>query len=201
MYTDPKAEQHSSEGGLRYHGVGNYPWLSVCIRGPLPGRSAARHSLFVHLRIPMRCVGSHSKANPFIGLMALVMLLLGCARPECQNTNPVFDQHAPGSEVYTEELLDQLQKRDPNDVRWWVDTYEGRNGAVFIHFFVQGGDLCAKAVMTIPPDREKKHREKKGNWKNGFGAHGAEVIGLKYDVVRTDGKTELVFRGWDRMID
>jgi hypothetical protein len=134
-------------------------------------------------------------------LLLLATALNACARPECHNTNPVFDQHAPESEVYKEELIGRLQKLEADDLRWWVDTYEGRDGEVFVHFFVQGGDLCAKAVMTVLPDLGKRSYRKKGNWKNGYGAHGAEVIGLKYDVVRKSGNTELVYHGWDRMID
>jgi hypothetical protein len=130
-----------------------------------------------------------------------VVLLSAGARPECHNTNPVFDQHSPYSKIYKDELIAQLTTVSKEDVRYWIDTYEGLDGEVFIHLFVQGGDLCAKAVLTIPPEREKKLHAKKGNWKHGYGSRGAEVIGLKYDVVQTSEKTELIFRGWDRMID
>lgn len=134
-------------------------------------------------------------------LLILAALLSACARPECHNTNPVFDQHSPYSKAYQDELLAQLQRLDPDEVRYWIDTYEGLDGQKLVHFYVQGGDLCAKAIMTIPPDPNKRWPEKKGNWKNGLGSRGAEVLGLKYDVLQTSEKTELVFRGWERMID
>ncbi len=128
-------------------------------------------------------------------------LLSACARPECRNTNAVFEQHSPYSKVYKDELVAQLKTIDSSDVRYWIDTYEGLDGEVFLHVFVQGGDLCAKAVLTVPPEKSGRLYEKKGNWKHGHGCRGAEVIGLEYDVIQTDGTTELIYRGRERIID
>jgi hypothetical protein len=141
------------------------------------------------------------KLRVALRLLVVAVLLNACSRPECHNTNPVFDQNSPYSKVYKDELIAQLKTVSKEDVRYWIDTYEGRNGEVFLHLFVQGGDLCAKAVLTIPPERDEKLHQKKGNWKHGYGSRGAEVIGLKYDMVQTSETTELIFQGWDGMID
>ncbi len=156
---------------------------------------------FAHLRSVMPGAAIPLKLRVALGLLGVVVLLNACSRPECRNTNPVFDQHSPYSKAYKDELLARLKTVGSDDPRWWIDTYEGREGKVFLHVFVQGDELCATAVFTVPPEEAGKLHEKKGNWKHGYGYSGAEVIGMKYDIVQTEGMTELIYRGRERVID
>lgn len=164
------------------------------------GRGSIRCLDPLHLRTGMNPQDMMKKPILF-GLLATIVLLSACARPECHNTNPVFDRHAPYSKVYKDELVAQLKTMDSAEVRYWIDTYEGLDGKVLLHVFVQGGDLCAKAVLVVPPELAGRMYEKQGAWKHGFGYHGAEVIGLRYDVVQTTTSTEMVYRGRERVID
>jgi hypothetical protein len=129
-----------------------------------------------------------------------LLLLCACNRPECQNTNPVFEQNKIDSKAYLEELVKEIGKRDPKDLRYWMDVWEVRDHQKYMIVHVQGDGLCAKAFLTIPPDEAKdtdlaKDRQFAGGWR------GAEIVDLEFDVVQEGAGPVLLFRGYDHMID
>lgn len=139
---------------------------------------------------------------PRIAFLASVVLagaLVGCDRPECTNTNPIFEQEAPGSVRYNEELLAQVDRLGPDGVRYWIDTWEDLDGEQFLWVYVQGDGLCAKAVLELHGEDRSEGMTR--NSKNAGGSHGAEVIGLHYAVERSPGRTVLVYEGRERIID
>jgi hypothetical protein len=138
--------------------------------------------------------------NKIAVLVAGLLLLCACDRPECQNTNPVFDQHSIDSQAYLQELVKEIAKRDPDDLTYWMYNWEVRDYAQYMIVNVQGDGLCAQAFLTLPPDKPAYKGPKKDHSSAG-GARGAQIIGLEYQVLQTNAGTVLLFQKYDDMID
>ena len=123
--------------------------------------------------------------------------LMSCDRPECNNQNPVFDSEMPTSQAYQTELAEQLESYSKDDLRYWLKSYEAINGEEYLHFNVQGGDLCAIMVLEMPHwDRIEFIRERKA-----VGSRGAEFTNLQYQVVRDSLGTHFIYQSHGRIID
>jgi hypothetical protein len=138
---------------------------------------------------------NYSTARIF-GIAILILATVSCDRPECQNTNPIFDRFTPAQEEYKLELVKQVKGRE-SKLRYWLDRYEEKNNREYLMVFIQGDSLCAKAEILIE------------NWEGiegirrvkGKGYSGAELAGFKYDVHFQSERTTFSYRGVDRIVD
>ena len=137
-------------------------------------------------------------------LMALALagalLVSACDRPECRNTNPVFDQNSIDSKAYLEELVKEMAKRDPKDLTYWMYNWEVRDYKQYMIVNVQGDGLCAQAFLTLPADKPAYKGPKK-DYSSAGGSRGAQIVGLEYQVVHSAEGPVLLFEKYDDMID
>jgi len=127
----------------------------------------------------------------------VTFLIAGCDRPECTNTNPVFDKFAPNTEEYKTELAIQLSLVDKGKLAFWFSEYEERGGREYFYFDVQGDDLCAKIVLEPgQSDTFSELRKKKG-----VSFRGAEFVGLRFDILRDTSGITFIMKDFDRIID
>jgi len=134
----------------------------------------------------------------FTMLITIPIALLSCNRPECTNTNPVFDQYTPSSPEYKAELAAQLRNANPNDLRYWLDKYVEDSGNEYLQFHIQGADLCASGLMKVETWNDKIANIKKVK---GMSYGGAEFRGLRFTIEGEGENTELVYKDFDRLID
>lgn len=135
--------------------------------------------------------------NTICILLLSALFIASCDRPDCENTNPVFDDNSPDSRVYKNELVSQLKSLDEGKLTFWLKSYEEINGSEYLYFYVQGDGLCAVMEMTMENwDGLELVREKKG-----VSYRGAEFRGLKYEVKLSDEETQFIYRSHDRIID
>lgn len=125
------------------------------------------------------------------------LLFISCDRPECTNINPVFEANLPESSEYKTELATRLDKNS-NNLTYWFDRYEEKDSRQYIHAFVQGDSLCAKAVILLQNPNEKLDGIIKAK---GGGYHGAELDGLEFATVKKAGETIFVYKNLNRIID
>src|SRR5687767_10395054 len=127
----------------------------------------------------------------------LLILMFSCDRPECKNSNPVFDAYAPDTKEYKDELVRHLQKVDNKDLSYWLDKYESRNKKDYILVYIQGEELCAKGSILVN-DWKKLEGIKRTQ---GKGYEGAELKGLKIDIEKNSLHTELILKDIDHVVD
>ena len=135
---------------------------------------------------------------PFLLLVILQISTLGCDRPACKNTNPVFETHSPDTKAYKDELIRQLSKADRSKLSYWMNAYRKYGNAVYIWANVQGDGLCAQIMMTVK-DSDKGIKgilQTKGR-----GYRGAELKDLRFDVYQDSAKTEFIFKEISGLID
>lgn len=126
-----------------------------------------------------------------------MFLALACDRPDCTNTNPVFDQNTPESKEYKDELINELKRADESEITYWLKSYEEKYGREYLIFNVQGDGICAVMEINLTKwDGLEDLREKKG-----VSYRGAQFTGLEYEVRRTDYETQFIFSGYERIID
>ena len=132
-----------------------------------------------------------------ISLLALFVLMFSCDRSECKNENNIFNEFAPDSKEYREELARQLQKMDAMDLTYWFDQYELKGDKEYINIHIQGNDLCAKGVVLV---EEWKGLEGIRKTK-GVGYRGAQLKGFEVDIIENSSGIELMFKDIDYIID
>lgn len=134
----------------------------------------------------------------YIALLSLILIISSCGndKPECHNYNPRFERYGPKSNEYKAELARQLQLRNFQNIRYFIDKYEEIDGKPFMTVDIIGDELCAKAYIDIKnPNKMQKFKNVKG-----ISYSGAELAGFQYKIDTVDGKILFLFEE-GRVID
>ena len=139
------------------------------------------------------------KSKPNLILMLLLMILTAesCDRPNCENTNPIFNQYDMNSEEYTTELLSQIKEIGQDNLTYWFSSYEEENGNEYIMVHIQNDSLCAKGMIKVDNWGEIEGIKRT----KGKGYVGAELRGLTFTIEKDSSKTEFVYKDLARIID
>ena len=133
----------------------------------------------------------------YLLLLCLLVLITACDRPGCKSTNPVFNNYEPTSEVYKAELAKELNATDAG-LDYHLASYHETGSFPYMIVYVQGGDICAKAMVTI----EKHDEDIAAIIKTkGEGYVGAELAGLKLAIVQQPGETQFLYKGMEYVLD
>ncbi len=124
--------------------------------------------------------------------------MLSCNRPQCNNTNPVFENNLPASPIYKNELAKQLEQQNNDGLTYWFKSYEERNGKTYLQFYVQNDSVCAVADVLVRQWDDKLAEIKQTK---GMGYVGAEITGLQFTVEQHGDSTEFVYQSLSRIID
>ena len=130
-------------------------------------------------------------------LLVFVFGFISCDRPNCTNTNQVFESNNPESKHYKDELVKQLKNIDQTKLRYWLQKYEERNGKEFLHFNIQSDGLCAIIVLRMSTWEKLENLRKK----KGASYRGAEFVNLKFETQTNDSSTQFIYKSFDRIID
>lgn len=134
--------------------------------------------------------------------MLLTLILLGtfssaCDRPECTNTNLIFEQNEPNSQIYKNELAQQLNVVDRNKLRYWLKKYEKQDAVEYLYFNIQGDSLCAEMMLTV----NEWERLEGVQQKRGHSYIGAEFTRLEFDIQQDTLQTAFIYQNFGRIID
>lgn len=124
-----------------------------------------------------------------ISVLVVTTLLFSCNKPNCANTNPVFDKYPPQANEYKAELIKQLNSTDRKKISYWIDGDTVINGAAYMRMFLQGGGLCARGVFDITNAKGLNNFKKV----KGVGYSGGELKGFKYTIDSAGGNYRFVF--------
>jgi hypothetical protein len=132
-----------------------------------------------------------------IYLFTLLVCLLSCDRPECTNTNEIFDTFDPHAKEYREELANQLQTTADGDLTYWFDRYELYTNREYIVVHVQADELCANATVVVEHWEGIEEIKKT----KGQGYRGAQLVGFEMGTRKTSRGIEFIFNDIDQIID
>jgi len=128
--------------------------------------------------------------------LILLCLSIGCNRPNCKNTNTVFEKFSPESSEYKLELNKQIGVIGFENLNYWFDRYLKRNNKEYIEIYVQNDSVCAKAILEV-----KDWSKLKGLRKEVNGFSGAKLIGLKMRTERVGDKVDFIYEDIDKIED
>jgi len=129
----------------------------------------------------------------FISLFSVLGFLLfitSCDRPACKNTNKIFDNYAPDTKEYKDELVVQLSKVDKSKLTYWVDFYQKNNNAEYIHAHIQSKEICATIILTVNESTKGIEELLKNK---GGGYAGAQLEDLKFHIMQDGIATAFIF--------
>ena len=130
-------------------------------------------------------------------LSSFVFLFASCDRPECKNTNPIFDSNGVETNIYKKELIKEIERIGKENLTYWLSEYSEQNGQEYITVHIQGAGLCAKGTIRVT------------DWKNmngikktkGKGYHGSELRDLNFDAISEGDSITFVFKNLGAIID
>ena len=126
-----------------------------------------------------------------------MVLFFACGRPDCKNTNPVFDTYAPNTQEYKTELASRLETIDRNRLTYWFSQYVESDGEEQLYFHIQGDGLCAQMVLNVEQwEKLKVLRQKKG-----LSFRGAEFTNLQFDIRNDSLGTEFILKDFTKILD
>jgi hypothetical protein len=64
----------------------------------------------------------------YVILLLVLLIQISCDRPKCTNNNLVFEENTPDSNIYKDELINQLSLIDKTELTYWLQDYENING-------------------------------------------------------------------------
>ena len=138
-----------------------------------------------------------AKINLFILLISLTSVFIACDRPECKNTNPVFDKYSPDTREYKAELVKQLETVDNSTLTYWFKDYVESDGQELLYFNIQGEGLCAVIVLHVDDwGKLKELRQMKGDT-----FRGAEFKNLTFNTQQDSTNIKFLFKDYSRIID
>ncbi len=129
--------------------------------------------------------------------LAIMLLFAGCDRPNCKNSNPIFEEYAPETEIYKTELANSLMGANKSKLRFWFDDIKEFNGRKLLLFNVQNDKLCAIMAMEFEPMEKLQFIIEK----NGKSFHGAEFKNLKFQIQNDSSTTRFILKDFDEIID
>ncbi len=137
------------------------------------------------------------KINLILVISLMILIVVSCNRPNCENKNLIFDKYDIDSEEYKTELLNQIEKYGQKNLTYWFDSYIKENGNEYIIVNIQNHALCAKGKIQVN-DWNKIEGIKTTQ---GKGYVGAKLKGLTFDVEKKSNKTELIYKDINRIVD
>lgn len=135
--------------------------------------------------------------KPFLIMLAMVIVLVSCDRPECVNSNEVLSKNYFDSENYKRELSRLLKESEASAVDYWFDMYIKKGLDEYIDVHVQSDQICAEAHILVTDWTKLKGIRETG----GLGYHGAKLKGLKFDIKQDSLHTEFIYKDIDTVID
>ena len=137
-------------------------------------------------------------ANRVLMMSSIIFMLLSCDRPKCNNSNVVFDENEPQSEIYKKELAKQINILGSENLRYWLKSYEKEDFVEYMLIYVQNDSLCAIMQLNVHKwDKKIKHIQER----KGVGRRGAELDGLKFTTINRNDSVSFVYKYLTRIID
>ena len=133
-----------------------------------------------------------------ITAFTLLLFIVSCDRPECTNTNKVFDNFTPEAREYKDELIKQLEKTNKSELRFWLKNCKEMNGSQFINVNIQSEKICAEMELIIASSEKGIDEILKTK---GEGYLGAELKNLKFEIKKDSSSTEFIFEEISEIID
>jgi hypothetical protein len=133
-----------------------------------------------------------------ITIFCVWAVITSCDKPECENSNPVFDKYFPETREYKNELINRLKRVDRSKLSYVLDKYEEEDSSQYLHVFIRGDGLCAKGVILVNNWDDKLEGIRKAK---GIGYSGAELVNLRFDIHQDSARTEFIYQSIDAVID
>jgi hypothetical protein len=137
------------------------------------------------------------KVKSILILSTLIIFLASCDRPDCKNTNSVFDSNGLETNVYKQELIQEMDRIGKSNLTYWLSSYTEQNEKEFITVNIQGDGLCAKGLLQV------------NDWKNiegikrtkGVSYRGAQLKGLTFDIITNGESIDFIYNSIERIVD
>lgn len=135
--------------------------------------------------------------NNFVLILLVGVSFAACDRPECQNTNPVFNSFSSDKQEYKKELVHQLSELPANSLRFWLKDFKLISAKEILVFYVQGDGLCAEMELEVKDWTGMENLKEQ----QGESYRGAEFKNLQYLIQKDNEDISFILNGFTHIID
>ena len=143
-------------------------------------------------------------------VVLLIFIFTSCENVgHCENQNPIFQQFEPNSKEYKNELIQKLESIGVNNVKFIITGCGNQEefaevsrrepkckDALYVR--LEGNSLCAFATLLI----NKRDRHILDIFETeSFGYRGAEIKGLRLEIINDSINPKLIYHGMDGIRD
>jgi len=137
------------------------------------------------------------KTKSLLILSILLIFLASCDRPDCKNTNSIFDSNGVETNMYKQELIKEMHRIGKNNLTYWVSSYTEQNGKEFITVNIQGDGLCAKGLLQVNDWNIIEGIKKT----KGDSYIGAQLKGLTFDIITNGESIDFIYKNIVSIVD
>lgn len=131
-----------------------------------------------------------------IKAIVLLLCLCGC-HSDVVNKEPVFNDFKPESKEYKDKLA-EIIRSNPSNLTYIFESYVNKNGQDYLKVKVNGNDISATALVLV----KERRKEVTGIIeKKGMAYGGAELYGLKLNVLDNPSGAEFIYKKLSFIID
>lgn len=137
------------------------------------------------------------RTKNIIVLFSLCLTLISCSYRTVVNKEPLFANFKPESKEYRNKLAAYIRS-NPDDLTYVFERYLQTNGFDYLEIKVYGDDMAATAKVLV---KQKRNGINGIIEKKGMSYGGAELYGLKLDVIDDPSGALFVYKDVDFIID
>lgn len=142
--------------------------------------------------------------KPIVILVVIVVTVIWlfsiCNRPDCINSNPIFDRYEPESNEYRNELKNVIEQIGQDKLKFWIFSLKNIEGVHYLKLYIQSDDLCAIMFAKNISGMATIIKTKK-NFEHGLGYRGARLVDVKLNIDTTGNETNFVIEKIGRILD
>ena len=125
-----------------------------------------------------------------------ILTLFSCGKPDCVNTNQVFNKYKSDQFEYKNEI-ERLMISDYDKIEFWLDGYVKNDSGEFIKVQISGENICAKTLVKVTDWTKLEGIQKT----QGRAYSGAKLVGLKFSSKKDSTNTYFLFKDIEKVID
>ena len=122
-------------------------------------------------------------------------MLISCHDFKCLDTNEIFQNNPPESDLYKRELVKQLNHYSNSEIFYFTDKVINIDSFQLLYISIKSDSLCATGILQVRNSNQLLENLLKAK---GVSYEGSQLKNLKYVI---DSENNLIFKSVDAIVD
>ncbi len=129
-------------------------------------------------------------------IVMCALTIIGCGKPDCVNSNSIFNEYRSEQIEYKEEVLKVVESND-DKIEFWLNRYVKNEEGEFIDVQISGDKICANALILVKDWTKMEGIQKT----EGRAFSGAKLVRLKFILVKDSMNSVFLYKDVEKIMD